>query len=264
MKKLTEEFSIADLNHLSKEEGVFVCCDYDGTLIPFSKSPEKTVTPDRVVSVLDKLNSNPSISIAVLSGRSLPELRNLIPLHSITLAGFHGIEVNFFDGAKFTWPGSKKVRKKLKKIKTALEKEFNNTKGTILEDKEHSIALHYRAYEGKDEKIIEPFYSAVEDFRPFDKLEILEGSKILEIRPKDWHKGKALQKIRSRLTSGNPPTFYFGDDTTDEDAFRILDRKGKDFPVLVGKDEKEESAARYTLDGPDELLTFLEKLAKDI
>ncbi len=264
MKKLTEKLSIADLNHLSEDEGVFVCCDYDGTLVPFSKSPEKTVTPDRVVSILDKLNSNPSISVAVLSGRSLPELRNLIPLHSITLAGFHGIEVKFPDSAKFTWPGSKKVREKLEKVKTALEEEFNDTKGTILEDKEHAIALHYRAYEGKDEEIIKPFYSVVENFKPFDNVEILEGSKILEMRPKDWHKGKALQKIRSRLTSGKPPTFYFGDDTTDEDAFKELDREDKDFPVLVGEKGGDESAARYSLDDSDELLSFLEKLAENI
>ena len=264
MRKHITEFTPKILKKISAEKKLFLCCDYDGTLVSFSKKPDDTDTPDKVLTLLEDLNSASEISVAVLSGRSLPELQKLIPLSSITLAGLHGIQVKYFDGEKFIWPRAKKVKKRLVRIKEDLVENFSKLPGTIVEDKEYALSVHYRAYQGEDEEVKKAFYSTVDTYRPFEAMEILEGSKLMEIRPKGWHKGKALKKIRKYLTSGEPVTLYFGDDTTDEDAFRVLNREEKDFPVLISKNGRKESSARYFLRNPEEVLSFLETLKNNI
>lgn len=264
MKKLTEEIAFNSLHQASEDKKAFICCDYDGTLVSFDDKPQDTATPNRVTSILKELNSLASISIAILSGRSLAQLKDLIPLSNITLAGLHGIEVRYSDGEKFTWSRAEESRGRLKKMKKELADKFSAFPGTLIEDKEYAVALHYRTYKGKDEEVERAFYSTMENFRPFENLEILEGSKLLEVRPRGWDKGRALKKIRSYLTFRELPTFYFGDDTTDEDAFRVLNREGKDFPVLIGENGREETAAHFFLSNPEELLSFLERLAENI
>jgi trehalose 6-phosphate phosphatase len=47
---------------------------------------------------------------------------------------------------------------------------------------------------------------------------------VIEIRPAiDWHKGKAVEFLKSQLGSGSDDfSIYVGDDVTDEDAFKYV------------------------------------------
>jgi trehalose 6-phosphate phosphatase len=55
---------------------------------------------------------------------------------------------------------------------------------------------------------------------------------------------------------------YIGDDVTDEDAFRVLQKQG--VGIVVNGGEERRSYARYGLGDPEEVLTFLENLAAAI
>jgi trehalose 6-phosphate phosphatase len=52
---------------------------------------------------------------------------------------------------------------------------------------------------------------------------------------------------------------YLGDDLTDEDAFKTIEKYGYGITVYIGKPSSD-SAARYFLDSPDEVRSFLGKL----
>ena len=52
---------------------------------------------------------------------------------------------------------------------------------------------------------------------------------------------------------------YLGDDLTDEDMFRVIDKYGSGISVFVGED-KRDTAARYFLKSPAEVAEFLSML----
>jgi trehalose-phosphatase len=84
---------------------------------------------------------------------------------------------------------------------------------------------------------------------------------VLEIRPNiDWDKGKAVEWVLASIASDIPARYlpvYIGDDRTDEDAFRILRRRG--LTVLVSS-EKMVSDAEYVLNNVKEVKIFLKWL----
>ena len=84
-----------------------------------------------------------------------------------------------------------------------------------------------------------------------------------EVRPPiDWHKGKAVETIirekRSFLKSEQLLTIYLGDDTTDEDAFKIIHRP-QGWSIFIGE-ENTSSNADYFLNSTSEVMTFLSRL----
>ena len=52
---------------------------------------------------------------------------------------------------------------------------------------------------------------------------------------------------------------YIGDDQTDEDAFKVLRKRGQGFGILVSKVSKETDAS-YCLQEPSEVMFFLQRL----
>jgi trehalose-phosphatase len=69
------------------------------------------------------------------------------------------------------------------------------------------------------------------------KLVITRGKKVLEVRPRiRWGKGSAvLQILKTTEQSRRMLPVFIGDDTTDEDVFRILRHRG--ITIRVGKDK---------------------------
>ena len=83
------------------------------------------------------------------------------------------------------------------------------------------------------------------------------GKMVLEIRPKvDFHKGKAVREILKTFPSLGLLPIYFGDDQTDEDAFRALKDKG--ISIFIGPGGFP-SEADFFLRNPDEVQEFLSR-----
>ena len=141
-----------------------------------------------------------------------------------------------------------------------LEDRLQNVDGAQVERKQFAIAVHYRRVADADFPLVEEAVRATAPNVP--SLRVATGKKIFEFRPDfDWDKGRAMRWLLGELgldREGVAP-FYLGDDTTDEDAFRVIRKRG--VGVVVGR-EGEPSLARYALEDTNEVAWFLARVAK--
>ena len=243
--------------HLTGSGELLFCTDFDGTLVNFTGVPSETELPEETGNRLKRLATLENLHLAVISGRGFEELEELVSLENVTLAGNHGLKIRFRDGRTRKPETSEQIKETIQKINSETQEAFESLPGIIIENKGFGLALHYRQYEGEEEAVKEKFYE-IWNRHAIQLLEVIQGAKLVEIRPKKWNKGDAVDLLRRELN--NPLTIYVGDDTTDEDAFEVLKKLKNGIPILVAEAENSETAARYRLENPAAVNEFLSAL----
>ncbi len=240
---------------------LFFLLDYDGTLTPIVSRPELALCPPEVKIILEKLRDTPRVLLAVISGRSLDDIRGKLGIPGIIYVGNHGLDIQNPAGMH-----QKKLspsrEKELEKINQVLQKSIGEIPGIFFEDKGPILAIHYRnvaqRYFGWIQKVLKETLASGRG-----RWKVAQGKMVAEIRPEvDFHKGKAVKEIL-KGTSPDLLPIYLGDDQADEDAFREV--KGRGITVLVGP-ERRASEAEYYLEAPSEVQAFLlrcEKVMRD-
>lgn len=256
-------FQLNKLKDSLRDKFIFLFLDYDGTLTPIVKSPDKAVIAGKTRDALRKLSKNPRVKLAIISGRALKDIRNKIGLDGIIYVGNHGLEIG---GPKIKFKAlvSLGYAMALRKIKNGLKKKLSGIKGAIVEDKGLTISVHYRLVNAKDAWLVKTiFHEVLAHYIVSNKIKIRSGKKVLEIRPYlKWDKGKAVLWLLARrrfiLSEESCVPVYIGDDATDEDAFEVLRDRG--LTVFVG--EKKKSLAEYYLRNTKEVADFLGMILK--
>jgi trehalose 6-phosphate phosphatase len=194
--------------------------------------------------------------IALVSGRSLDDLRSLLPApRGIALAGVHGLELLDTNGKYELARGTQECSEDLARVRAWLDSNIPSGAGFVVEDKSIGVALHYR-------QAARPIAHYVRDsFEQFisdrtSSLEPRHGKMVLEAMPKIATKATVVRTLWHRVGPEFAPV-YFGDDVTDEDAFTELAEHG--VTVLVGPARK--SAARYRVNRPADVVRLLEAVA---
>ena len=133
-----------------------------------------------------------------------------------------------------------------------------------MEDKGLTLSIHYRQVADEETPLVKDIvHRVVNQSMATGKVKVTHGKQVLEIKPEvGWDKGKAIQLILKRYSKGGRYSgvlpFYFGDDLTDEDGFRFIDRYGSGVSVYVGE-PKPDSQAKYFLKSPREVTEVLSK-----
>lgn len=229
---------------------IFLCLDYDGTLTPIVESPDKAYMPDDIHSLIRRLKED--IPIAVISGRRLQDIKERVGIENIIYVGNHGAEI---------WDGAKTVINQQSSIYEPLLKDFldrlrdvlSHIQGILIEDKGTTASIHFRMvkvqYFGE---LFDIFWGIAKDYE--NTFRITSGKKVFEIRPlKAWNKGDAISWIIKNVCVGRTP-IYIGDDTTDEDAFRII--KGKGISISIGVNPESD----YYLKKQEEVKELLQQI----
>jgi trehalose 6-phosphate phosphatase len=233
---------------------VLLCSDFDGTLTPIVEDPAQTSLSPEVRRVLHSLAGQERLSLAVISGRARADLQARVGIPGLFYAGNHGLEISG-PGCSFVEPTAEAHGASLKELGADLATKLRPVAGAFVEDKGLTLSVHYRRVadaEGEEVRRIVHAALASKD-HPFH---LTAGDKAYEIRPRVyWNKGAAVGWILGQLDEPAALVIYLGDDVTDEDAFAALP---EGITVKVGGPS--ETAARYRLEDPAEVLRFLEWL----
>ena len=232
--------------------------DFDGTLSPIVDDPADASIPEGIQLILRDLSSLENTTIAILSGRSLSDLRDRAKLKHIALAGDHGLKIQHPNGEEYR-PKASITPQDVRALTKRVEADASRLTGIQLEPKEFSLTVHYRrAPSGTGEKLHGILSKATEG-TPF---RLRAGRMCWELNPRvGWNKGQAFRWIREHCLGKETDAFelYIGDDQTDEDIFQLIEANG--YPILVVSSEKTGSThARLRLNSQSDVAVFLEKV----
>lgn len=256
--KRTEE--IAD--RLRQADGIILLTDFDGSLAEITQHPSDAELPEATRTVLAELSAKPWVVLAVVTGRQLDDVQDLVDIENIDYATNHGLVVQH--GEQTTGhPITETTRPKIDAICEALESRLDDIDGTLVEDKGATATIHYRRASAADVETVEDTVrTAVAEFDEDGEIRLTEGKQIIELRPSvDWDKGRAAEWLIARYTPDGEHwlPIYIGDDVSDEDAFLALGEDG--ITVRVGGDP-DQTAAEYQLQDPHAVRDFLDWLTE--
>jgi len=236
--------------------------DYDGTLTPIVKHPRLARLSPAGRKVLRDLVLTKELKTAIVSGRSLAELKNMIGVKGLIYVGNHGLELEGL-GLRFTHPDALRTKKLIRSIRRQLDTAFKSFPKIFVEDKTFTLSVHYREVPLKKVeqardillKVLGPYFRS-------STVHMSEGKKVWEIRPLRWNKGAVIlwlyRRVLARTAADKVLPIYVGDDQTDEDGFKALKRKGLSIKVM--EDPREETQADCFVRSPEEVLKFLKRL----
>jgi trehalose-phosphatase len=229
--------------------------DFDGTLSEIVEDPDDADLPEPTRRVLERLAE--LWTVAIVSGRGLEDLRRRADVSGVLLVGSHGFEILAPDGRRIEQPAAAELLPVIEAASRELRVALTPIPGVQVEAKRYAVAAHYRrnAEAGPE---VERAVRAVAGRHP--ALAVSRGKKVFELRPDlDWDKGAAVLWLQQELGLEAAVPVYVGDDVTDEDAFRALGDRGTGIVVLGEGDRP--TLADYSLAGPDEVRSFLARLA---
>lgn len=207
-----------------------VLTDYDGTLSPIANSPDAARLPQDTWRQLQRLAEIRSVTLGIVSGRPVGELRRHLEVSRAWYSGMHGFEIRSPEGLERRWYTRKEARR-LSALADRLERDLASVTGALVERKGAGVAVHYRLVDRPRLREVQDAVMRV--WREEGKgLRLRPGLQVLELLPSENRtKGTAVRFILGKIRPGALP-IYFGDDLTDQEAFRAI--RGTGIRVGVG------------------------------
>jgi trehalose 6-phosphate phosphatase len=210
---------------LDAQAALFI--DVDGTLLELAQRPELVVVPPGLPALLQSLGRERGGALALVSGRRLADLDRLFAPWRGAAAGLHGVERRRADGSHVpggSGPGDIAAAAALDRLRPELILAARRWPGVWLEDKGRTLALHYR---DAPENSVEIGDIAAALMRGTgDCLRLIAGNMVVELQPRHYGKGGAIAAFMAEPPFRGRVPVFLGDDTTDEDGFAEINRRG--------------------------------------
>lgn len=228
--------------------------DVDGTLAPIVPHPDLSAVPEATLALLEDIAARYAL-VACVSGRAPQDVRRLVPIPSIRIAGNHGLELLEGDQVLIEEDAVPWLLA-ISTVARAVEPVAAEVGGWV-EDKGATLSIHIRESGDPDGA------RAVLEARAVPEILAAGlvwrwGRLALEARPPiPIDKGTAVRRLLERHPEVRR-SLYAGDDLTDLDALIAVDVR-----VVVQSTETPPEllpVADLLVDGPAGLAEILERL----
>jgi trehalose 6-phosphate phosphatase len=199
--------------------------DFDGTICEIAPTPATACLSDEMALALRSVRERLHGRVAIVSGRAIETLEQLIPVEGLMLVGVHGLEVRLRDGRVDRPPPAPGLEVARMRLAELVARE----PGLLLEDKGLSVALHYREAPG-----LAPIaHAKARAMADSLGLQIQTGKMVVELRTPGADKGSAVALVMQEPDFKTYRPVFVGDDDTDEAAFGVAADLGG-FGIRVG------------------------------
>ncbi len=224
--------------------------DVDGTLLELRDDPASVSADAALVDLLDRCRDALDGAMALISGRTLAEIDRIFSPAVFHAAGSHGAEMRI-TGARENPAGGAALSAE---IIGALERFAGQHDGLLVETKPAGAALHYRRAPEHQAAALEVAEGILADAG--DAYRLIHGKMVYEIAPKMHDKGSAIDTLLELAPFRGRTAVFLGDDVTDEDGFREVNRR-EGLSIRVGP--RDNSIARSTLPNVAAVRDWLER-----
>jgi trehalose 6-phosphate synthase/phosphatase len=239
------------VDHYVQTHNRLFLLDYDGTLVRFQRKPEWAVPTPKLLSVLERLGSDPANQIVIVSGRDRTFLDRQFGALPLGFAAEHGYFIKDRNGR---WHRSFVQKNNWKPlVRHLMEAAASQHHGVHIEEKASSLVWHYDGAGPGAAMAATQLRRQLRPHLPGLGLIAERGHKILEVRVAGVNKGQVVRHWLER--SDWDFVLAAGDDTTDEDLFRALPPSGISIKIGPGA-----TSARYRLGGPAAMVALLSSL----
>ncbi len=239
---------------LERNDELLVLLDYDGTLVPFTATPELARPDAALIRLLRALAARPDTELHIVSGRSREALEQWVGALPIWLHAEHGFWSRPPGLAE--WTPAADIHGAWREPVLAILRDFTaRTPGSLIEVKAVAIAWHYRLADLETgARRANELRIHLNQLLSNQPVEILAGNRVLEIRPYGVHKGRIIPPM-SPEREARTTVLAIGDDRTDEDLFVSLQPEAISARVGPGA-----TRARFRLDGTASVRALLQTL----
>ncbi|WP_339705906.1 bifunctional alpha,alpha-trehalose-phosphate synthase (UDP-forming)/trehalose-phosphatase [uncultured Kriegella sp.] len=253
-KRLTDNRLSSILEDYSKAKKRLLFLDYDGTLAGFHNDPQKAGPDEELYELLDTLSNQPGTDVYLISGRDketftkwfLPKKYNMIVEHGVWIST-GGEDFHLLENVKNDW---------MVKIRPVLESFVDRTPGSFIEEKNYSLAWHYRKTDPDFGSLRATELSEVlTSLIGTDDLSVLNGNKVMEVKSSNVNKGRASVRILGE--DDYDFVFAIGDDWTDEFMFQELPES-----TVTVKVSRQKTHAKYYVENTQKVRELLGRFAK--
>ena len=248
---------------LRTHERLVLCLDFDGTLAPIVQEPDDATIRAGNREAIRALRDHPAVTVAVVSGRALDDVRDRVDVDGIDYVGNAGLERT--DGGEVTvHPDAKRIEERLGRVREALVDRLGWTSGVAVEDKRWSLAVHTRNVPDEHNDRVAETVGRIAD--RVGGLDVSRGHEVLEVSPDtDASKGTAVTALADgEAAAGEAASktdafvVYVGDDHSDQSALAVAADRG--LAVYVGDDGP---ADAYHVASPKDVSDLLDWLAEE-
>jgi trehalose 6-phosphate synthase/phosphatase len=252
LKFITKKLQTEIVSRFKKSKVRHLFLDYDGTLVPFARLPQEAMPGKSTLKLLYKLTSYSNTHVTIISGRDSKVLDDWFKEIPCNLVAEHGASIKLKGKP---WSHGNSIDQTWKPmIKPSFELFVQRSPGAFIEEKNHTLAWHYRNVEAelgflRSRDLLDTLLHLVRNAQ----LQVIDGNKVIEVRVSGVDKGVAATKLLNKF----PAEFVMaiGDDKTDEDMFHALANKAITIKVGTGMTQ-----AQYALPNQNDVLELLSKL----
>jgi trehalose 6-phosphate phosphatase len=209
--------------------------DVDGTIVDIGPSPNEVQVSDTLLRSLAQLRELSGGAVALVSGRRINDLDGLFSPLTLPSIGGHGAEMRVSVDEIFYWAKPLPVD-----LRRKLADAASIGPGIVVEDKDYSLALHYRKAPAHAEQLRHRIAAARTAFAG-EPTEVLVGKAMFEVKRPGISKGESIRRLMAHAPFRGRTPVFIGDDVTDESVFEILPGIGgkgfgvsRYFPGLTG------------------------------
>jgi trehalose 6-phosphate phosphatase len=225
--------------------------DVDGTLAPIAATPHEASIPVTTLQILQRLVNACNGAVAIVSGRPLAEIDQLLAPLVVPAAGLHG--------AQWRDPGGATGRLDVDEeavlhMTRQLGPMLARHEGLLLEQKGMAFALHYRHAPECEDLVRNEMEKLIQSQQGF----VLQpGKMVVEIKPSGASKAIAIERFMQQSPFPGRTPVFAGDDLTDEAGFVTVNAQGG-LSIKVGRGH---TSASWRLPDPESLAEWLGGLA---
>lgn len=227
--------------------------DVDGTMLDYAARPELVRVPPSLRKALEMLTVALDGALAIVTGRRIDDVDQLLAPLRLPIAGQHGAEIRR-DHTRCAFAPAPAV---LEAILAPVYALARREPSIWVENKGFSAAVHYRGSEAERDALARLLTEAIE--RHGTAFKLMPGHLVFDVAQRVVHKGSAVDWFMASAPFAGRMPVFIGDEGTDEDGFAaVLARGGH--AIRVGHDG--DSVAQDRVGSPAELRAWLSQSAE--